>query len=310
VNADGQLNRKINQVFIQVAKRIYRNDMEREDRKNWWPIKPPLLDYPIVAFYFSELIRLFKKADEKDVSNQEIAKLLGTKEDIFKIQFLWPSLGFSPTDISYEDKLFLISKLVSVYEAALTTGKEYELLDKIGEEVRASGDESVENVLRTGTRIYFSFLKALYEYLEEDWEKAVKEATKQVLSKKDSVQDPDPWGNTSEGAAIRKLVRNSDFRREKEKNLKQILQGVPEVPGIAQGVVGENIMVDFTIAQNAPDADAFITDIDAFKNKPIKEKLIKEGVVVISRTRNGTRNIEKDQKVFVDGTSGIVYKNP
>ena len=79
------------------------------------------------------------------------------------------------------------------------------------------------------------------------------------------------------------------------------------MPGIAEGVVGENIFVDFTIPPNPPNADAFITNIDAFKNAPTKDQLVEKGIVVISKTRNGTSRLQKGQKILVDGTSGIVF---
>lgn len=304
---DSLLNRKINQLFLQIAQEIYKSDLKNNDTKGWWPIRPTKLDYPIAPFIFSEIIRLFKKGRQQNISAEELAKTLNSKEVIMDLQYLWPSLGWKPTNISYEDKLFLIIKLIEIFEVAEHDENFATIFGKLAQEIKTAGNEAIDSVLEVGTEIYFGYLKNLYEKLDEDWEKALEKSKKLVLEKQDEVKDPGPWEGASQEKAVRKLVRNSDFRREKEKGLQQILQGISEVPGIAQGVVGENIIVDFTISSNPPDADAFITDIDAFKNSPIKEQLMEKGVVVISKTRNGSRQLQKGQKVLVDGTSGIVF---
>jgi hypothetical protein len=280
--------------------------MAHDDTRGWRPVRPPLLDYPISTFLFKELIRLFKKAEEEKISEEELAKLF-SKEVINELEFVYVSLGWSPSELSYEDKMFLLAKLINLYEKAESEENFEETYERLEKEIRKSGNSSRENVFAVGTKIYMGYIKSLYERLGENWEKASEEGLKEVLAKKDSIRDPGPWGDTKEDAAIRKLVRNADFRREREKDLAQIAQGVPEVSGIAQGLVGQNIIVAFTIPTNPPDADAFITDIDAFKDNPIKEQLESEGAVVISKTRNGTKVLQKGQKVLVDGTSGIVY---
>jgi len=304
---DPSLNRKINQVFLKISRQIYESDMRNDDTRSWWPIRPPLLDQPLVPFLFSELIRLFKKAEVENISSKELASLF-SREIIEDLQFLWPSLGWKPSNIAFEDKLFLISKLIELSETSIARENFVSVFQKLANEIKESSNEKPKNVLRVGTRLYFEYLKPLYGRLNEDWEKSLLEATRLVLTKQNEVTDPGPWGDASKEKAIRKLVRNSDFRREKEKDLEQILQGVPEVPGIAEGVVGENIIVGFTIESVPENVDAFITDIDAFKNLDKKKELEEKGVVVVIKTRNGSHQLKTGDKIWVDGTSGIVFK--
>ena len=93
------LDRKINKLFIQISKKIYQNDIAQDDTRSWWPTRPPLLDYPIVEALFKEIIRLLKQADQNGVSTDQQAALFESKELIGELNFLWPSLGFTPTNI-------------------------------------------------------------------------------------------------------------------------------------------------------------------------------------------------------------------
>jgi hypothetical protein len=260
------------------------------------------------VFLFSELIRLFKRSEAEDFSDEDLASLF-SKGEIEDLQYLWPSLSWKENEISFDDKLFLITKLIGIEEASLNQEDFLSIFEKLAGEVRKNGNDSQDNVLRVGTKIYLGYLRKLYEHFGENWEQVLETATKEVLAKKDLVEDPGPWGNTGREKAIRKLVRNSDFRREKEKGLEQILQGQPEIPGITEGVVGVNIVVGFTIEEVTGSADAFITDIGAFGKKDVKGELENRGVVVVSRTRIGTHRLKKGDKVWVDGTSGIIFRS-
>ncbi len=302
------LNRKINKLFLWIAGQIYESDLKNDDTKGWWPIRPIYIDAPLAPFLFAELIRLFKKADSQNISLEELAKIFGSKDVILDLQFLWPSLGWKPTDIAYEDRLYLITKLIETTELAEDKPGFVVIFDKLGQEIKQSGNEDRENILRIGTKLYMEYVKGLYECLGEDWSQATDLAIKQVLAQQSEISEPRPWQGDSPEKAIRQLVRNSDFRREKEKEMEQILQGVPEVPGIAEGVVGENIEVGFTIRTIPQEADAFITNVAAFNMLNVKNELESKGIVVVSKTRSGTRQLKNGDKVWVDGTSGIVFR--
>ena len=304
------LNRKINQLFIGLGQQIYKNDIANDDTKGWWPIRPPLLDSLIVEFIFQELIRLVRKAEKDKVSVRALAESLGSKEIVREIQFLWPSLSWSSNEISYEDKMYLIQKLLEISELAHSSPNfGGDTFDKLAEKIKENGDDSTKNVLTTGVKIYFSYLAPLYKQLDEDWKTAESEAITIALGKT-LMKDPGPWDDRGKDYAIRQVVRNCDFRRGKLKNLKQILQGEPGIPGVAVGTVGENIVVDISIPTPLPNADGFVTNADAFKDSSSKENFMDEGTVVVSRTSNGTKVLQKGQKVIIDGTSGIVYINP
>ncbi len=305
-----QTNRKINQLFLWIAEAIYKSDMKNDDTRSWWPIRPVYIDAPLAPFLFAELIHLFKKADEQKISLENLVEIFGSADVILDLQFLWPSLGWRPTTIHYEDRLYLITKLIEITEKA-PDDKNYEaIFEKLAKEIKESGNKEKENVLKVATRLYMEFVRKLYEEMKEDWQQALEKATKIVQESQNEISEPRPWAGDSKEKAIRQLVRNSDFRREKEKDMEQVLQGVPEVPGIAEGVVGINIIVTFSLesASNVP--DAYITDVDAFKNLPIREELAGKGVVVVSKTRNGTHTLKNGDKVLVDGTSGIIYRVP
>ena len=212
---DNILNRKINSLFIKIAKQIYKNDMAHDDTQGWRPVRPPLLDYPISTFLFKELIRLFKKAEAENVSDQEIANLF-SREVISELEFVYVSLGWSPSELSFEEKLFLLEKLINLSEKAPSEENFEDTFQRLGKEAKKLSDSSKENVLIVGAKIYMDYVKNLYGRLGEDWEKASEGAIKEVLAKKDSIRDPGSWGDTKEDAAIRKLVRNADFRRERE----------------------------------------------------------------------------------------------
>ncbi len=301
---DNDQNRRINSLFNFISQEIYKSDQKHSD--GWWPIRPTVLDYPIAPYLFGELIRLFRKADNNGVTSAELASLVGPKDAILDLQFLWPCLSWKKNDLSFEDKLYLMEKLISLDKIANWQDSFVPIYDKLAKET-PKGEINTEEVLKAGTRIYFGYLQKLSENLGESWEKSLKEAIKVVLTKYDEVQEPQPVGDLEEDKAIRTIFRNCDFRREKEKDLEQLLTGIPQVPGIAEGVVGENIAVVFNIESEDSQAEAYVANVDAFQKLDLKDKCFKEGIVVVGRTRVGTNQLKPGTKVWVDGTSGIVY---
>lgn len=306
---DRTLNRDINKLFNRLTKRIYANDIERDDAKDWWPIRPVILDYALSPFLFKELIKIFKEADQK-YSDKEIASFFSSKDVIDEYQFVWIAFGFTKTDISFEDKLYLMTKLINLNKLLkpdpdfIHTYKTLEQITKI------SNKTTLENVVAEGVKIYFSYLTKLYQGLGLDYEATLDKAITEAVERAPYVKDPGPWEDTSEKEAMRKLIRNGDFRREKEKELEPILNGVPEVPGIAEGEIGKNVAVVFSIEKLNTEVDAYITDIDAFRDPNDWAKAVEAGIVVVAKTRSGTKRLLEGQKVWVDGTSGIVYSNP
>lgn len=304
---DPILNRKINQLFSFISQQIYKSDLKHGDTKDWWPIRPTVLDYPIAPFLFGELIRLFKKADSQGITAKELAQVFDS-EEVIDLQFLWPCLNWKKNDLSFEDKLYLVGRLIQISEIAPGREGFVSIYEKLAQETPKEKGAHVEEVLKAGTQIYMSYIKKLYGKLGEEFDQALAEATKRCLEKYDEVDEPPPWGEATSDKAIRQIYRNCDFRREKEKELEQILAGIPQVPGIAEGVVGETIIVSFSIESDKPQAEAYITNVDAFQHQDLEAKCIEEGIVVVGRTRVGTNQLKAGDKVWVDGTSGIVYR--
>ncbi len=299
---ENSLNRSINKVFYQVAKDIYESDMDREAGVGWKPLRPVFLDHGIAPFFLGELLRLIKAASQQNLEDQLIA-VLRSKSNINDIHYLWPALGFSPSSLSYEDKLFLISKLIK-YSESLPQGDSDPIFDRLEKD---HPDVDTGTALREGTKLYIQRLTPLYELLGEDHSQKFDEALREVMRRADQIRDPGAWKENSEDEAIRKLVRNSDFRREKEKGLEEVLRAVPGAPGIIVGVIGENVLVEFGVSSINTSIDGYIIDTDAFKTID-REDFAKHGIVVVHSTRSGSKKLQKGEKVWVDGTSGVVYR--